>query len=177
RDALAVFAVALHRDRADRRGELVARDLGRIALLDARALADQPPVLRVRLHRVVRHAGPVVPQALVLWLEPRPDRVGLLDEPALADPGLADEEERGADPVAGALERRADALELALAPDERGLERSHRAHAPGRGETPADAERRDGLALALHVDPPEVLDVEQVGDEPVRVLGDLHRAG
>ena len=53
----------------------------------------------------------------------------------------------------------------------------HRAHAPGRGETPADAERRDGLALALHVDPPEVLDVEQVGDESVRVLGDLHRAG
>ena len=47
----------------------VARDLGRIALLDARALADQPPVLRVRLHRVVRHAGPVVPPALVLRLE------------------------------------------------------------------------------------------------------------
>ena len=103
----------------------------------------------------------------------RPDRVGFLDQPALADPGIADEEQDRPPPFVGPVERRADGRHLLLASDERGV------HAPGSPNGPRSVQASehpiglDGTSFPFELHTAQRLDLEEVGDELVGVLGDL----
>ena len=162
RDPFAPRLPPFEGDRLHQRRDLRPHRLGVVRFLDAGALADQPAILRVGLHRVVGDAPPEVPSAVVARLQLRPDRVGLLDQPALAETGVAAEEQHASATLLRTFERGPDDAHLVLASDERRVQPPRGANGP-RGIPPTEhAVGRDRLALPLELDAAERLDLEQV---------------
>jgi hypothetical protein len=150
--------------------------LGGIGLPDAGALTDQPSVLRVGLHRVEGDALPEVPSTVVVRLDLLPQLVRFLHQPALPETRFPGDQQDRPAAVLHAVERGAEGCHLGAAPDEGRFQGSGGAHPPRRGPAAEHPVRRDRPALPLDLHVTERLDLEQVGDQSVGLLGDLHRA-
>ena len=126
----------------------------------------------------VRDAAALDP-ALAGVPEPSRERgaLELGEQPALADPRLADDEGGAAATGADDVEQRRERCELLVAPDHRAVEADGlEAATPRRRRLAADhPEGVDRLGLALHLDGAEVLEVEVVAGEAARHLGDDDR--
>src|SRR5690606_38177836 len=101
---------------------------------------------------------------------------GLLNEAALAKPGLADQEHDLPAPLKHLADDRAQPGPLGITPDERRAPPLAAAHQPDVRPAPQHAVHGDRRALPLDLDRAKRLDLEQPRHTPVGGFGDLHRA-
>jgi hypothetical protein len=147
----------------------------RIVELDAEHVARELLEESVGAGGVVRTALDLLPREGGVFQQPH--FAGLVEQTTLSESRLADETH---DPTAAfldALHRLAQYGHFAIAPDERRADTLDAAEPARLGLGAEHAVRADGRALALHLDPAEVLEIENRRYQSLRILGDLNRAG
>ena len=141
----------------------------RLTLRELQRVQDQVSEREVRRGPAERHAA---------TLEPRDRRARdvtaqLLDQPALADAGVPEDDEEPALAGERAVGGRRGAFELELAADHRGRSRCGRRIAP----LADHLERRDRLGLALQLEPLLLPPREPVAGRPARHVADEDASG
>src|SRR5439155_27170091 len=142
---------------------------------DAEPFADEIPVRPVWKRLAVGHTAPLEPERLMLARGALGELAQLTEQPALADPGLAGDEQDAAGPRQHLVEGLTRRCQLSVPSDQRGVhagEAAMPAHGAGGREGLA---RRDRFGLPLRIDVDRCAPAERVLDRAMGGLGDEDR--